>query len=526
MTPREMRNTYFRNILEATSTQQLREPAVDLTSVDNEVFDALCVSPGLLQYKRAPCDLIRRLQTSGVGFHVSSLVWKEVSVDKPSWAQPSPSQDSLTPEVLRSHLHLIKDLYIVDWPEKYPFVFPRMQMLNFRFSQDKPSPANYPAPLIERNQSLVKLHFWNIDKDIDYRLWKALLKLPHLRELSLGMSSIQEDDIVRFWTICENLESLILEYVKFPQGTTPHASMCFRNIRKLKLSSVRGMEDEDQFSLISACPNLEDFSWFCCTVLRVYPDTGLQDYRDIGGPYFTEFAKEVGRKRWPRLTSLSMNGRWTEEDTCLIIEGMQRIKKIDLCRTFGPHTFQAPQRHFNKLVELQVDISSEVASRLLQNIMCSCPALKMLDGGGVVAKDVIEGEPWVCLSLESLSICFMFSDTEENLQPLIFERLAKLTRLEYLYSTALTTYFKEKYPVPLQFRLQSGLDALSGLWRMSSFSSSHSSKSLGEDELRWMLVHWKELVSVSAEVDIDKDTKIELKNLFKSRGIELCLTYL
>ncbi|KAI8604499.1 hypothetical protein EDD21DRAFT_401992 [Dissophora ornata] len=123
------------------------------------------------------------------------LVWDKVSVGKTSWEPPS--QDSLTPEVLGSHRHLIKDLRIVDWQENNPFVFPRMHTLDFHlFNGTTPSLAKYLAPLIGRNQSLVKLHFWNIDKDIDYRLWKALLKLPHLRELSLGMLHIQEDDIV------------------------------------------------------------------------------------------------------------------------------------------------------------------------------------------------------------------------------------------------------------------------------------------------------------------------------------------
>ena len=118
----------------------------------------------------------------------------------------------------------------------------------------------------------------------------------------------------------------------------------------------------------------------------------------------------------------------------------------------------------------------------------------------------------------------MFSDTEQHLQPLIFERLAKLTRLGYVYSGTARASFQKKYPVPLQFRLQSGLDALSGLWRMNYFNASGRSQSLGEDELRWMLIHWKELMTVSAFVDIDGGTKIELENLFQSRGIKLSLS--
>ncbi|KAI8604500.1 hypothetical protein EDD21DRAFT_441118 [Dissophora ornata] len=472
----------------------------------------------LTEHLKKP-DLVRCLRVCWSWHDIFlPLVWKDVSVDKSSRAEPS--QDALTPKVLRSHRHLIKDLYINDWPGNYPFAFPRMQTLNFRlFNGTTPSPAKYPAPFIRRNQSLVKLHLWNLNNDIDYRVWKVLLKLPHLRELSLGRSIIQEDDIVRFWTICENLESLLLEHVSFPQGTTPDASMCFQNVRELQLYGVDGMEQEEQFRFISACPNLEDLTWYY--ILTVDLENGHEGDGAMGGPYFEEFAKEVARKRWPRLTNLRMDGQWTEEDTCLIIEGMQRVKKIDLDEMFSPLTFQALQRHFHNLVELQVETSGEATSKLLQNILCSCPALKMLEGGGVLAKDVIEGKPWVCLSLESLTICFMFSDREQHLQPLIFERLAKLKRLEYLYSGTARASFQKKYPVPLQFRLESGLDALSGLWRMNRFTTRGRSQSLGEDELRWMLVHWKELVSVSAEVDIDDDTKIELENLLKSRGIGL-----
>ncbi|KAI8604496.1 hypothetical protein EDD21DRAFT_350876 [Dissophora ornata] len=465
-------------------------------------------------------DLVRCLRVCRSWYDTFlPLVWENVSVDKSRRVRLS--QDALKPEVLHSHSHLIKDLHIVDWQENYPFVFPRMQTLDFHlFNGRTPSQAIYLAPLIEQNQSLVKLNLWKLDIDIDYRVWEVLLKLPHLRELSLGMSSIQEDDIVRFWTICENLESLILEHVTFPQGTIHHASMCFQNIRELMMYGVYGMEQEEQFRFISACPNLEDFTWNSCRIFSVDMDYGLVNHGAMGGSYFGEFAKQVARKRWPRLTSWKRDGQWTEEDTCLIIEGMQCVKKIELGDMFSPLTSQALQRHFNNLVELQVETSNEADSKLLQNILCSCPALKMLIGGGVLAKDVVEGKPWVCLSLESLGICFMFSDMEQHLQPLIFERLAKLTRLEHLYSRPARELFQEKYPVPLQFRLQGGLDALSSLWRMVSFTTRHN-KSLGENELRWMLVHWKDLISVSADVDIDDVTKIELKNLFKSRGIKL-----
>ncbi|KAI8596946.1 hypothetical protein EDD21DRAFT_407984 [Dissophora ornata] len=464
----------------------------------------------IAEHLRKP-DLVRCLRVCW-SWHDTFIpfVWKYLSVGKPSWMEPSPSQDSLTPEVLCSHSHLIKDIYIVDWPENYPFVFPRIQTLDFHlYKGTTPSLSKCLEPLIGGNQSLVKLNLWNLDNDIDYRLWKAFLKLPHLRELSLGRSSIQEDDIVRFWSICENLESLLLERVSFPRGTSPYASMCFQNIRKLQLCHVSGMKVEGQLRFISACPNLEDFAW----------RYSLEYDRPVGDSFFKEFAKEVGRKRWPRLVTLMMDQQRSEEDMCLIIEGMQRVEKIELGDMFSPLTFQALQRHFNNLVELQVGSSSEATSTLLQNIMCSCPALKKLVGGGVLAKDVVEGKLWVCLSLETLSICFMFSDTEQHLQSLIFVRLAKLTRLGHLSSWAIRMPFR-KYPVPLQFRLQSGLDALSGLWRMTSFFPGYDS-SLGEDELRWMLVHWKELILVTAQMSIDKDKKIELENLFKSRGIKL-----
>ncbi|KAI8604492.1 hypothetical protein EDD21DRAFT_366122 [Dissophora ornata] len=165
------------------------------------------------------------------------------------------------------------------------------------------SPAKYPAPFIERHQSLVKLHLWGLDNDTDYRVLEVLLKLPHLKEVGLRKSSIQEDDIVRFWTVCENLESLLLEEVTFPQGTTPHALMCFRNIRKLQLYSVSGMEDAEQLRFISACPNLEDLAWRANTPAIRWGDAVEGGFQFVERPYLGEFAKEVTRKRWPRLTS-------------------------------------------------------------------------------------------------------------------------------------------------------------------------------------------------------------------------------
>ncbi|KAI8604488.1 hypothetical protein EDD21DRAFT_350866 [Dissophora ornata] len=331
------------------------------------------------------------------------------------------------------------------------------------------------------------------------------LELPEIR-LSIA-EYLKKPDLVRCLRVCWSWHDTFLPLV-------------WENLSVDNSDRVGPSQDAPMPEVLRSYHHLvKDLNIVDC-VSSVDWDNGLEKDRAMGGFYFEEFAREVARKRWPRLTSLRMYGQWTEEDTCLIIEGMQRVKKIDLDDTFGPLTFQALQRHFNNLVELQVETFSEAASKLLQNIMCSCPALKMLKGGSVLAKDVVEGKPWVCLSLESLSICFMFSDAEQHLQPLIFECLAKLTRLEHLYSCATRTPFREKYPIPLQFRLQCGLDALSGLWRMASFFPGYDSP-LGEDELRWMLVHWKELISVTAGVHINDLPIIELKNLFKSLGIKL-----
>ncbi|KAI8605595.1 hypothetical protein EDD21DRAFT_349885 [Dissophora ornata] len=369
-------------------------------------------------------DLVRCLRVCR-SWHDTFLpfVWEKVSVGKVNWTQPSPSQDSLTPEVLRSHRHFIKALHILDSPGSCSFTFPQMQTMNFR-------------PYNGRH--------------------------------------------------CQVLD----------------------NLRKSRESETRARN----ISTRDHPPRLNVFPEYP----EIEPDLCERYGRGRTVPFYLCMSEPGGLF----MVQQPFDAQWTEEDACLIIEGMQRVKNISLGHTFGPLTFQALQRHFNSLVELHVELGNEVASELLQNILCSCPALKMLIGGGVPAKDVVEGKPWVCLSLEYLTISFMFSDREEHLQPLIFERLAKLKRLECIDSGAAITLVQGKHPVPLQFRLESGLDALSSLWRMVSLTTGYGN-SLGEEELRWMMVHWKDLISVSGEVDIDSDTKIELEDLFKFRGIKL-----
>jgi len=70
-----------------------------------------------------------------------------------------------------------------------------------------------------------------------------------------------------------------------------------------------------------------------------------------------------------------------------------------------------------------------VSSTTVRDILCFCPKLEFLHAKSVHARDVVRGGPWACQRLRDLKICFLFGDTERDLQQAIFEHLSKLTQL-------------------------------------------------------------------------------------------------
>ncbi|KAF9101596.1 hypothetical protein BGX27_011406 [Mortierella sp. AM989] len=193
-----------------------------------------------------------------------------------------------------------------------------------------------------------------------------------------------------------------------------------------------------------------------------------------------------------------------DKDIALILNGLARATKVAFPGSkFGSHGFQSLSRHFECLTELNLSDCDSVTSTMIQEALCSCHNLEVIDADFIQVKDVVGGRPWVCLSLRELKVCFLFHGLENDLQPLVFERLSRLTQLE-----TLEVGYAKRRLVPhveegLVFRLHSGLAALAILKRLKFVDVYNLRLVLGANELEWMKTNWTSLVSISGEVFIE-----------------------
>ncbi|KAF9361760.1 hypothetical protein BGX26_012481, partial [Mortierella sp. AD094] len=207
---------------------------------------------------------------------------------------------------------------------------------------------------------------------------------------------------------------------KFDRESHVPDDMTRFNIRRLMLQHLGGMDTSNQLELISRCPQLEVLNW----ELSYEPDST------------SVFAQRAASGTWPNITKLRLKMLVQDEEVEMILGGIKQLTELKLSRaTFGPRESSALERHFHSLVELRLHECIGTPSSLFRNVLCSCPRLEFLSGQTILAKDVADGGPWVCLSLKALRVQVQFTKSEhqdESLQSSVFEHLSHLHKLQDL----------------------------------------------------------------------------------------------
>jgi hypothetical protein len=86
----------------------------------------------------------------------------------------------------------------------------------------------------------------------------------------------------------------------------------------------------------------------------------------------------------------------------------------------------------NSLVELNFAHVEDLTNMMVRDIWCSFPRLERFKGDYIMAKHIIQGGLWVCEQLRELELEIQFRIFDKYLQPMIFQVLLKLVRLEKL----------------------------------------------------------------------------------------------
>ncbi|KAK3804650.1 MAG: hypothetical protein J3Q66DRAFT_376202 [Benniella sp.] len=121
-------------------------------------------------------------------------------------------------------------------------------------------------------------------------------------------------------------------------------------------------------------------------------------------------------------------------------------------RTIRTNTLRT---HFKTLVELRIHPCTPVSSDTVLDVLSACPVLEVLHVRYLSAEVITERGPWTCQHrLRELTAGIQAGQDEEALQPLVFERLAALTRLKML---EILTPIPNRDEACVGFRLECGL---------------------------------------------------------------------
>ncbi|KAK3823255.1 MAG: hypothetical protein J3Q66DRAFT_331260 [Benniella sp.] len=200
--------------------------------------------------------------------------------------------------------------------------------------------------------------------------------------------------------------------------------------------------------------------------------------------------------------------------TSLHVDFSQDAFKMDFASLLQPH--------FSNLRDLVVKTEECIASPLAQVVMSSCPMLESLCAPFVDAHVVTEGKPWVCSNLKALvlRLCFSSASSVSHLQPLVFDRLSKLTRLQDL---CMAGGFEDEGPDlqhgVVDLRIDYGLGKLSTLRRLYAFTIWQMDQRMGDPEVDWILEHWRSLTIFTGSLNTDPAVDQALRERLKGHGI-------
>jgi hypothetical protein len=310
--------------------------------------------------------------------------------------------------------------------------------------------------------------------------WDALLGFRNLRSLTMSSFEIFGTNMDKFWQLCTRLERLDIKFDHNPSVTPPPGD--YSSLQHLGVSGRNPDMVSFFIGFLRQCPRLTSIAWhtqlfltegFILRLSELFEAKALPclEYLDAGTGWIgNELLTKLIQNLPPRINAL--------------LFGFSRTATIiDFATVFQPC--------FSTLRVLEAATDTNIKLPFAQVVMSSCPLLEKLKAPLVDALVVTEGKPWVCLRLKVLELAFCFDppSTVGHLQPLIFDRLSKLTRLEELRMTGPDRQYEPCGRVDL--RLASGLDKLSTLWLLRSIDLLNVFQCLGDAEVDWISEHWK-----------------------------------
>lgn len=427
------------------------------------------------------------------------FIWENVSLDRP--------RPSLL-EAAKNHHRLVKTLTLDSLvPQNAGLRFPNLKSLSLRSFTVEQQHSEFIL-----NHSDIAALGLNYHKSVPgFALWDALSGFRHLRELSLTDVTMDKKDMNAFWQVCTLLE-LGVFYDVHVADQSSLSCFEFPRMKKLHISTSRSGNNVLLFlEFAQKCPRLESCHW------------GLYSkYDDV--EFLPGFVQPVAAKTWPNLHEVVITGvhKMTRNQLFEILEGMQRITILTIhCDPdiFTPSSMTLLRPQFSNLRILFLgNCNSSVMCPMAQEILSSCPLLEEFSSTWIDADLVIKGKPWVCFGLKKLVLGFVFSSsTLPAVQPIVFDQLARLTRLEHWCLWPYTEGDVLQDTVAL--KLEYGLGKLQTLRELKYLILENTLQEMEDQEIDWILKHWKALRYIRGRFCLEQHREQALTVRLQEHGI-------
>ncbi|KAF9357995.1 hypothetical protein BGX26_002681 [Mortierella sp. AD094] len=454
----------------------------------------------------APCLLVCKSWHS----HFIPLIWKDVEVyysvkylreqtARKGVYQKLTTRKGPLPEYLERHRQFVHSLRIENEDsDRYAFNYPNLRKFGYFKITNQYGVSTKdcdPTAFLELNPSIVELEISGHSSSNSFvaPCLKALREHQHdLRKLALGDFVIEKESLDDFWGVCDRLEFLRLENFKIkvadfaitdglPMFVKADVAAIFTEktyprLRELHYQANPLSGSEGQFELMRKFPGLEHLS---CIRSDLYSSFKI--------------TRCFETKTWSNLRKLSLPIKLKDSELAIILQGMNQATNLNFIESeFGHLASQALRLHYSTLTELVLSPWTGGTSSMVRDILCSCPRLENLKANRVLARDIVDSDPWVCHSLRRLVVYIQFSKDEPELQPLIYARLSRLVKLTFL-AIGLNGYRGDQYSCGLYIQLSHGLEALATLKELEYLSILRTYQSVGEEEVRWIGENLKSL---------------------------------
>ncbi|KAG0228694.1 hypothetical protein B0O80DRAFT_466498 [Mortierella sp. GBAus27b] len=356
----------------------------------------------------------------------------------------------------------------------------------------------------------------------DFVDWKVIPQMKGLKNLTVYKrphGRLGAD----FWNVCARLDSLDMDSI--PEMFPIPRDISFPNLTSLVLRGTY-VFSVDQLGFLSLCPNLKKL------VVPLGRGAKKSQHQD--------FARLASANTWPKLSDLNYSDSNMPEDAIItLLENPVWKKWIVTHSKFGSKAFESLRNHFATLEVLSLQGCVNVTSEMVQEILSHCPSLGVFKGDRIHARDIDKGPPWVCTSLREFC-CFVDCsgletsavmlymegktkrgkvavklNSDDKIQQRVFEMFSRLTKLRHIKIGS------EAGGTGLQFLCGRGLELLEDCKDIREIDFDGVGQNMTEQDVFWMLDHWKSLLQVRGILHRDTDIDRRLSSILFECGCQL-----